>query len=663
MAQRALLILVVVGLVAVLVHTLSGVAPDPGANVPGRSNAGASGAGGGPSSLAGVEGDLDPALSTDARSVVATDAAPAREASEAASDRSSPPIVGRLVVLDPELGPRTQESGVLVAYPWRARGPSRPARLQVERGRFDGSLLVHDAYRIGAATMESPSGSRGVLFDDDVFRVPAEGELILEGRYTPRRTLRVLDSATGRDLDRVRVLEVDPRHDPGPLARHPGPWSESRFTETVDGAPSPLVLPAARGVEQYWVTARDHGWARITVDHESEGVTVVRLDLAGSLLVEVTGHEEHVDSGGRCSLVVVDAEGRRTVSATLGTSPDGPARERFLGLPPGPTEVRVASGHPRGATEVVTSTSLVLRPGKEALARINVAPEAFSAKVPVRVEIVGDAAELNAVTGLSVRPADGVVRRGNDVRDVPRGQLERGNGDSVLTRGIDGLSPGPYRFVIAPAMHVARAEVLPRRDEDPHIDDPEREPQTIRVALEEPRTLIVRVVRSPGGAPVPGATVTWAPALEPSLDPPVRGELDLRPGEERASVPLVDGEYVITARAPFHAPRSIAVRIASPREEVVIELEPRAPREVVLMADDRRRPWPEGATCTVRLRGEGAEAATFQADGGELFISTTRSGIHDLELRGIASLERDDAVLEVAVAIEDGRPIEIRVAR
>ena len=200
MARRRPLLLLAVGLVALLVFVLVDEDVDPDAGGADRTGSRDGRAVDGASALSGVDGDPEsrpPVAQRDEVDVSAVDRTESDGALAEGDGADAPRVEGRLVVLDPDLGPRLEESGVLVAYPWKARGPSRPVRLEVDRGRFDPSELVRDAYRIGRARMDSPRGPRGVLFDDSVFDVRPGEALMLQGRYLPVRMLRVLDASTG----------------------------------------------------------------------------------------------------------------------------------------------------------------------------------------------------------------------------------------------------------------------------------------------------------------------------------------------------------------------------------------------------------------------------------------------------------------------------------
>lgn len=670
MARRLPLLLLAAGLVSLLFFVLADTGADGDAGGVVRSGSGAGRAVDGGAALVGVEGDSDSASSNASVArrdavEVEVDGARLTDAPDLAGEAAGRPVQARLVVLDPELGPRLQESGVIVVHPWEAEGESESVRLEVVRGQFDRSALVLDSYRIRRATMDSTQGPRDVLFDDVVFEVLPEEDLLLQGRYVPVRTLRALDASTGRDLERVSVLARHPGREPPQGSRHPGPHFPSQFV--LRDATSPVTLPTARGVRQYWVTAAGHDWALVTVDHETAGESVVRLDSGGRLLVEVSGPTDHVGRGGVCTLIVLDSDGEVTVTTGLDGSRAGSTTQGFDGLPAGPTEVLIAVGsthHRTVPAEVLASTSVVLRPYGETVARLSLGQAVFAKPVPARLEIHGEPDQLDAVSGLSHRPADGVERHGHDVGDMTWEFLNRVSEEGPLTRRLEGLTPGPHRFVVAPFMQVERVDVLERLDADAHVDGPERTLQTIRLELEPARVLTVRVVDALGGAPVEKAAVTWAPVLDPPLVPPVTDQAEVAEGEEALLVPLADGEYVLTARAPHHAPASATVRVTSQGQEIRLELEPRQPREVVLVVDGRRQRWPEGARCSILRRGDDREdAIAYEPAEGALFANAPLPGIYDLEIRGLGPSRNGERALRVSVQVDEDDPMRIVLAR
>jgi len=665
MARRAPLLLLAAGLAALLLFVLADRKIDGRPDGLVRSGPGDVSTVDGAADLARVDGDpaaarSDAPVAEDEVAAAGSDGSEA--APERADDATARPVEGRLVVLDPGLGPRFEESGEIVAYPWPVDEASEDLRLEVERGRFDRAALVRDAYRIRTATMDTARGPRDVLFDDLVFDVDPDEDLLLQGRYVPVRTLRALDASTGRDLDLVSVLALHPEQEPEDSAASPHSFYPSQFV--LRERTSPLTLPVARGVERYWITAEGYGWARTTVDHEREGESVVRLVAGGSLRVEVIGLSDGVHGGGSCTISVIDAEGNTFSAQGLDARREGSTTHHFRGVPLGPTEVRVAAGAPGSRTEVLASASVVVRADAPATARISLSPDHFRRPVPARVEIHGEPDRLRAVTGLSHRPADGVSRHGQDARDMTWESLNLIGQSGPLTTRLERLTPGTYRFVIAPSMQVEDVDVLERLDADAHIDGPERKLQTIRLQLEAARDLTVRVVDARSGAPVEGATVTWAPVLDPPLTPPVTDEAELAEGAKTLLLPLADGEYVLTARAPLHAPGSTSVRFASGGQEVRLELEPREPREVVLLVDGRQRAWPEGAWCSIRRRGEDREdAVTYRPEDGALFAYAPRPGIYDLEIQGLGPSRFGERALRLAVEVGEDDPMRIVLAR
>lgn len=595
---------------------------------------------------AGSRARVDPAAAPAESTDVSRGAAPAPK--ERASE-------GRLLVHDPDRSLLTRETGVLEVVPWRASVPTELSRLDVEDGRFDLSGLGHDVYRVHASTMESPLGPRSILFDDPVF--PLEGEVVLRGRYAPRHELRVLDAATGANLDGVRVLEHEPDREPDPGGRVPGPHSPSSYL--VHGVRSPIPLPPARGAKEYWVTADGYGWKRVAVDHETPGETVVRLDPAGDLHVEVTGHTEHVNSGGQCRVVVVGDRGEVLAAGWLDGGSQPRVTHRLRAFPAGRHEVRVASGGSYGQLEVLARQTVQVRAGALTVARLNLPGGSFGRPSAVRLEVVGAPDLLGAARRVSLRRSDAVRHRRHDAQDVRCAEMNREA--NTYFRGVESVTPGRYRLVVSPTMDAAEVEVLASTDDAGEGDEPEC--QTLRVKLAEPRTLAVRALDARGGTPVEGARVSYLRVFDPELSPSVVETVPVGEAEGSVTLALATGEYAVTARAPGYALASDRVRVDAGRQALDLWLEPVALREVQLIREGSEVPWPDGATCELLPGGDEEPDHTFAAEGGKLYVNPPPPGVSRLRIRGLTPSGRADFVLETSVHVEGDAPLRVVVAR
>lgn len=217
--------------------------------------------------------------------------------------------------------------------------PAGLVEVQVERGKWSCTVtenanvwiarLVDWLDRDEPCTLESPGpepSSIPVRGDGDavsghVIGLPAERVLHLRARATPQGILRVVDAATGADLDRVSVLLPMTPHGGVPAA-HPGLpkrglWSATgQHAVLFEGAPSPLVLRAPRasaldepitstaqhrlelqlskrGGVEFWVGSPGYAWRSASLRLGRSGPLRIGLSRGADLEVAFANAPEH----------------------------------------------------------------------------------------------------------------------------------------------------------------------------------------------------------------------------------------------------------------------------------------------------------------------------------------------------------------------------------
>ncbi len=274
------------------------------------------------------------------------------------SERGTAPAPGSAAAEEPAAGPAT-------APPQEATIDVR-GRIQDERGfcltEEEGTMrLVIDgrgdpveaAIADGEWSATVPSGTtlafEEIRFGDrKAVAVPATMPLSGQGmdvrcRWLVPTLLRVIGE-TGEDLEAVELVG-----DTSPYGDLVPPDDKDRI---LTGGSSPVELASAEGVQTYWVRARDHAWARISVFVGFGGERVVRLVRAGALDVRLASYDP--ESSIEIHLLSRD-------ETDLSRSADDAGRARIEGLAPGRYEVRAQNAN--WNAEVFAEAEAEIRPG------------------------------------------------------------------------------------------------------------------------------------------------------------------------------------------------------------------------------------------------------------------------------------------------------------
>ena len=340
-----------------------------------------------------AEEDTSPMVgvdSTEAREVVAetaTERAEPEEPAEEVSDTAEPPLrnptvtlTGAAIRVDEEGGEHTADDGTLTLYA-HYDGIHPKHKVVVTGGQFSLVVPVHATLSV----YELVLAEHPIRIEAPEFPVPANYFLILRGDELQDVLLHVVDAETNEELKGVDLfLSGNSQFSSG--LQHPGKNPEG--AAHVNNAASPVLVPPTGGgrwtSRSYWVSAPDHAWAVVALDHAGGGERTLALKPQAALEVVLIGLEDWLQP--KVRLWLPDAS--RRAHAFAEREPDADGSAQFEGLPVGTYDVSVERGwgnsrisfgeqritlrHRRGATmllhldlpecpeEVVVSGRLVL---------------------------------------------------------------------------------------------------------------------------------------------------------------------------------------------------------------------------------------------------------------------------------------------------------------
>ena len=559
----------------------------------------------------------------EARRQAAPEASEAQAEAGAATDATAS-TAGTLTVLEPDGTARTAEDGQLFL-----RLPDRP-ELQPVQVRFrDGRFLLEDvpAGRIQLERASTFVGSdfRPVVFDGELVHTPGEA-LEVVGRYLPDATLRVVDAATGVELDAVRVL---PKHG-YPGQRHPGPHFDSAFC--VRDEPSPVTLPRDRSVRSYWVTAPGYTWTFLKVDHDTGGEREVAIERAGSLEVQLTGHDPTLAVHARIRPHDPDVPGDARASVASCLLDEG-GFQGFPGLAPGRYEVSAEIGWADDPPLVVAETVVEIPAGGTARADLEWSSEAIPPSVSVRGFLALPAGYEDLEVGLIVKRAEGPKLRRHDEKRLARADLVGTDTRGVLTWNAEQLTPGRYLAIVTPVQHGVILEV------------PERDVDDLRIEVPPLATLFVRALDEHTGAPLEEPRLRWSRELSPGAGQDAWSHFGHADGRDAAELVVPVGVVQVAGSGARHGYRSVTANVGAGETEVVLQLPRQLSIEVVLEHDETAIPWIPGMECSWRRVGD----AEFQPCGrfGEarMRASVGEPGLYEIAVGPLEEFRQPEPVV------------------
>lgn len=557
----------------------------------------------------------------------------------ALADTSGAPS-GTLVVRDVDGQDRTAEDGEFFLRP--IDGEQHEARhISFHSGSFSLEGVPEGTIQIERATARADGGDRPVVFENAQFEYTRAEPLVVIGSFLRDSTLRVFDAQSGAELHEVRVLCGR-----GHTARqHPGPYFPSSFC--VKDAPSPVLLPRRRFIQEYWVTAKGHAWRYLKVDHETGGERTVQLELGGRLEVRVAGHDPEL-----AIFLRVYPRGARGVAAACSLDQEGPRGftfQGFEGLAVGEYDVRAEIGSPDDPPRVLAEARTSVSAGVTTAVFLEPTTDPVPPAVQVRGELVLPAGHEALDASLRIRLVGGPALRKWDTKRIPREDM--GSPSSLVrTWCAQKLTPGRYLFVVAPVQY----GVL--------VDVPDIPIDGVRIVVPELHPVVVRAIEADTGEHVDRAMLRWTREMPADAGTDAWVYFGLGPDGESATLLVPTGPFFLAGSGPTHAQRFLDGYAGTGTNELTLELPRRIPIEVVLTDGDAVVPWVYGMTCTIRRVGSEASEPCGTYNDGKLHAYVEGPGQYEIAVGPLEDFRQPDPVL-VGIGRSALPPVLVRLER
>ena len=468
--------------------------------------------------------------------------APEREVIEVAPpaavavDPPTPTIHGRLIVIDRDGRELTEVDGKLQ---W--------ARWTDELGRPDTTEVVDGAWSItGPAIVGIDELSIDSVFVDnrratvesplDRLVPPFPDEIVVRARLAAESVLRVVDAASGADLD--RVLLVEPQPFPLEGARHPGAKYASRIFAKDLRSPialDELVLPNdpfGQGGAQFLVGAEGYAWDVVQIDRKSGGERVLALERGADLALDV--RDVDPKAGACLRLRAAGSERGESPLFEVNLRSDGPLE--VLAISAGKYRALAEIGPHWRSPVVLGEVPLELRAGErtEAVLELNQAPtlELASASGTLYVPEAWQTSKLQLSLELLDTPLGG--RAPHRTLRCSKTELERAGFDAYVWTD-SGLQVGRYELSVFMPQFSFVFEV------------PSGGRTGIELTVPPPVALLVHVVDDATGQPEDAGQLNWHPAWPEGVRGGVLATAEhIGPGEFRILAPAAEVELMLS---------------------------------------------------------------------------------------------------------------------
>lgn len=509
--------------------------------------------------------------------------------------------------------------------------------LEVEGARGSSHIDVQ-AVR-GAWAAKVPSGyvtrPRCLTWEGRLATFPADAAvlaearangLVLLAREVPASSLRVVDAATGHDLDDVRVIRPQDGflHD----LEHPLPASKGDWT--IAGVRSPVTLPAppdphAQAAVVFYVGSPGHAWVRILVDMQVGGERLVRLEPGGELVVTLTGAELPEDGTLRVRGVA------RRDDAPLAEQPLGGKRVVALwGLPAGPARVSVEQGPWYDAPKVLAAAATEVQAWASANLTLDLPPWSRNEPVALAGEVHLDPGWKGLEPTLTVKREEPSHPEDSRWRHLRPGHgLEPVDPEHLVWRFDAGLIiPGRHALVLD-ALQIRRMLQVGTQGAP-----------SVRIDVPPPGIVQVKV-DLPDGHATEATSVTWHGVLPEGLGgySPAVARPDPASGLHAIRAP--HGPIVISASDWLLKAEHIRVEVG--RNPQTVTLTARRRSHVVVRVQDgtARVPWSEAWDVDLRNHEGGSMVTGFgiEEDDGGCLLAVDEPGEYRLVVGSIPGFE------------------------
>lgn len=222
-----------------------------------------------------------PQVETDPRAALAVETAPSAIADGPIE------LAGTFVLSTASGASRSDVDGYFLLERTAADGRSEEELVLVEGGRWTAHAVLGEHLKFHQAYADGHPARLG----SEPVPVPQDGRVALEAVAWPRTRLRVVDAATGHDLNQVELRWGTMNYMPTAL-RHPGDPGEWDVRRTGLSSPFDVDLPGALLGDsslRLWVSAPGLAWDHVDVLPAAGGTRTIELSPSGDLEVYPCG--------------------------------------------------------------------------------------------------------------------------------------------------------------------------------------------------------------------------------------------------------------------------------------------------------------------------------------------------------------------------------------
>jgi RNA polymerase sigma-70 factor (ECF subfamily) len=200
-----------------------------------------------------------------------------------AGNPASVEVHGTVVIEDEKGAEHASESGTLTIAHYNTEQDAAFQTVTVEDGAWTTSIPTGRNLIVGKLV----AGDREVLLPQPRPLAPGPDPIAVRGKWLAHGWLRVVDATTKQELSRIEVRSAG-TYRSAPQWTHPG--DDARIKTVVSEGVSPVQLPDAQLVVQYWVHTPGYAWGRVDFDHRVDGQRTVELSPEpSSVVVTIVG--------------------------------------------------------------------------------------------------------------------------------------------------------------------------------------------------------------------------------------------------------------------------------------------------------------------------------------------------------------------------------------
>ena len=478
-----------------------------------------------------------------------------RTLSNSSAESSSPQAQGRTVIsgsivfVDADGSQRPSDRGSVT---WEVRGPGNTIverRVVIVDGRWRFEVDDQSSVKPVGALWSDDRNEQHAQVDGTLMSLIEANGANIRATLQYGCTLRVVDTATWRDVDNVELVLQEAGYPTG--TRYPPAQAVGRSAVHPH---SPVRLPHRPGIIAGWCRAPGYAWRRFAFTGDSS-VHTIPLSQGSELTVEVRNLPVEATQP---AVYLVDAD--ESASADLALkfpvakqSLTNGGRVTFSGLPPGRIAIVVTSGGLKAAGPRLAERVVDLPLGANSTQIIDIGgASAELGALEIAVELDASA-RASSMTRLAIQRVG--FEREAPVEHMLREKLDANARASVR---LSELSPGEYIVWLVPQGVISSARV-------------QSGAVTALALKERPGVPIeVHVSRADRGSAISEATVRLGPAL--IRDSAAYAELPESAGKGRYAGRCSAGEHALIVHYPGFAVHSQNVTLDAAPVQVEVAL-------------------------------------------------------------------------------------------